>query len=145
MRENKVIKKYVTIVKGIITEEEGTIDLPIDRLEEQQVKRAVMESGYRSITHYRVLERFQRGYTMLELLLETGRTHQIRVHLSHIGHPIVGDVLYGTAAVWLIERQALHAAYLSFRHPITNQFMEFKAPLPEDIKQLIKRISNDNK
>ncbi|MDD4564291.1 MAG: RluA family pseudouridine synthase [Eubacteriales bacterium] len=145
MNENNVIKKYFAIVKGMIAEERGTIDLPIDKLYEEQVKRAVKPSGYPSITHYRILERFQSGYTMLELLLETGRTHQIRVHLSHIGHPIVGDVLYGSASVWLIERQALHASYFSFRHPVTNKFMEFEAPLPEDIKLLIKKINSDKK
>jgi 23S rRNA pseudouridine1911/1915/1917 synthase len=143
MSKNSVIKKYVTIVKGIIVEEEGTIDLPIGRLFEGQVIRAVKPNGYPSITHYRVLKRFQKGFTMLELLLETGRTHQIRVHLSHIGYPIVGDVLYGLASEWLIERQALHAVYLSFQHPVTNQHMEFEAPLPKDIKLLIKKISND--
>lgn len=145
MGENNVIKRYTTIVKGIIAEEEGTIDLPIDRLYEEQVIRAVKPNGYPSITHYKVLERFQSGYTMLKLLLETGRTHQIRVHLSHIGYPIVGDVLYGSASVWLIERQALHASYLSFRHPIIKKFMEFEAPLPEDINLLIKKISSDKK
>lgn len=141
MSKNSVTKKYITIVEGIIAEEEGTIDLPIDRLYEEQVIRAVKPDGYPSITHYKVIERFKMGYTMLELLLETGRTHQIRVHLSHIGYPIVGDILYGSVSESLIERQALHAACLSFRHPVTNQCMEFKAPLPDDIKQLINKIS----
>ena len=140
MSDNKVTKKYIAIVKGIITEEEGTVDLPIDREQEDHVKRAVMEEGYPSVTHYKVLQRFEKGYTMLELLLETGRTHQIRVHMSHIGHPIVGDVLYGEASVWLIERQALHARYLSFYHPVTNRFMELEAPLPDDMQLLIERI-----
>jgi 23S rRNA pseudouridine1911/1915/1917 synthase len=124
MSENGVMKKYVAVVKGLITEEEGTVDLPIDREHVDHVKRAVIDDGYPSVTHYRVLERFQKGYTLVELVLETGRTHQIRVHMSHIGHPIVGDVLYGEASVWLIERQALHAKYLSFRHPVTGQRLE---------------------
>jgi len=140
MSENGVMKKYVAIVKGIIAEEEGTVDLPIDREHEDHVKRAVLENGYPSVTHYKVLERFEKGYTMVELVLETGRTHQIRVHMSHIGHPIIGDVLYGEASVWLIERQALHAKYLAFRHPVTGQFMELEAPLPEDMLALIEKI-----
>lgn len=145
MAENYVMKKYIAIVKGALEEEEGTIDLPIGKEVEDQVRRAVMENGSPSITHYRVLERYKKGYSMMELILETGRTHQIRVHLSHIGHPVVGDVLYGETSVWLIERQALHAGCLSFRHPVTKQFMEFEAPLPEDIQLLIKKISGEKK
>jgi len=140
MSENGVIKKYVAVVRGIIAEDEGTIDLPIDKEHEDHVKRAVIEDGFPSVTHYKVLERFDKGFTLVELVLETGRTHQIRVHMTHIGHPIVGDVLYGEASVWLIERQALHARYLSFRHPVTNQFMELEAPLPDDLLMLIEKI-----
>lgn len=150
MGENGVTKKYIAVVRGIIEEEEGTVDLPIDKEQEDKAKRAVVRGGYPSVTHYKVLERFERrrrspasisgGYTLVELILETGRTHQIRVHMSHIGHPIVGDVLYGEAAVWLIERHALHAGYLSFRHPVTGEFMELEAPLPEDIRMLLEKI-----
>ena len=140
MSENGVTKKYIAVVKGVITEEEGTVDLPIDREHEDHVKRAVLKDGYPSVTHYRVLERFEKGYTLVELVLETGRTHQIRVHMSHIGHPIVGDVLYGEASVWLIERQALHARYLSFRHPVNGYFMELEAPLPDDMTALLEKI-----
>lgn len=140
MAENGVTKKYVAVVKGIIAEDEGTVDLPIDREHEDHVKRAVLENGYPSVTHYKVLERFEKGFTLIELILETGRTHQIRVHMSHIGHPIVGDVLYGEASVWLIERQALHARYLSFKHPVKGNFMELEAPLPDDMLALIEKI-----
>lgn len=140
MGENGVTKKYMALVKGIITEEEGTVDLPIDREHEDHVKRAVLKDGYPSVTHYKVLERFEKGYTLVELVLETGRTHQIRVHMSHIGHPIVGDVLYGEASVWLIERQALHAKFLSFRHPVNGRFMELEAPLPDDMLALLEKI-----
>ena len=140
MNDNGVTKKYVAVVRGIIEEEEGTVDLPIDKEHEDHVKRAVIKDGYPSVTHYKVLERFDKGYTLVELVLETGRTHQIRVHMTHIGHPIVGDVLYGEASVWLIERQALHARYLSFRHPVTGQFMELEAPLPEDMLALLEKI-----
>lgn len=140
MSENGVTKKYIAVVKGVITEEEGTVDLPIDREHEDHVKRAVLKDGYPSVTHYRVLERFEKGYTLVELVLETGRTHQIRVHMSHIGHPIVGDVLYGEASVWLIERQALHARYLAFRHPVSGRFIELEAPLPDDMLDLLEKI-----
>ncbi len=142
MGENKVLKKYVAVVKGILEEEEGTIDLPIGKEAEDQVRRAVVEGGYPSVTHYKVLERFEKGYTMVELVLETGRTHQIRVHLSHIGHPIVGDVLYGEASVWLIERQALHARSLSFFHPVTNERLTLLAPIPKDMEALINKIKD---
>ncbi len=145
MADNNVMKKYTAIVKGTLEENEGTIDLPIGKEEEGKVKRTVIKNGSQSITHYRVIERYNKGYSMVELILETGRTHQIRVHLSHIGHPVVGDVLYGETSVWLIERQALHAGYLSFKHPVTKQFMEFEAPLPEDIHILIKKISAEKK
>jgi len=140
MSENGVTKKYVAVVRGVIEDEKGTVDLPIDREHEDHVKRAVIQDGFPSVTHYKVLERFEKGYTLVELVLETGRTHQIRVHLSHIGYPIVGDVLYGEASVWLIERQALHAKYLSFRHPVTGVFMELEAPLPADMQELLEKI-----
>lgn len=140
MLENRVIKKYLAVVKGIVREEEGTVDLPIGLEQEDKVRRAVVKGGFPSVTHYKVLERFEKGYTLLEIILETGRTHQIRVHMSHIGHPIVGDVLYGETSVWLIERQALHAVFLSFRHPVTNRFMELEAPVPEDMRMLLEKV-----
>lgn len=140
MMDNAVKKKYVAVVKGLLDEDQGTIDMPIDREQEDHVKRAVMDGGYPSVTHYKVLERYKKGFTLIELLLETGRTHQIRVHMSHIGHPVVGDVLYGVAEVWLIERQALHAKSLSFTHPVTRKFMEVTAPLPQDILELMEKI-----
>jgi 23S rRNA pseudouridine1911/1915/1917 synthase len=135
----KVEKRYLALVKGWMTENEGTIDLPIGR-PEGQVQREVMEDGQPSITHYTVVKRFDSGYTLVELLLETGRTHQIRVHLTHLGHPIVGDHLYGGGNAFLIERQALHAKYLSFRHPITGENLKLSAELPEDIKNLIAKL-----
>ncbi len=135
----KVVKRYVALAHGFVEADRGTIDLPIDLEVEDQVRRAVREDGYPSVTHYKVLERFGKEFTLLELELETGRTHQIRVHLSHIGHPIVGDVLYGTASE-LIPRQALHACYLSFRHPVSGEDVAFEAPLPEDMVKLLEAI-----
>lgn len=141
MKKNLVEKRYIAIVKGIVEAEEGTIDLPIGRPDPDNVRRDVMDGGSPSVTHYKVLRRFSRQpYTLVELLLETGRTHQIRVHMSHIGHPVLGDWLYGGENVNLIERQALHAARLSFTHPITGEKMILEAPLPEDMKKAIQRL-----
>lgn len=142
MKENNVEKRYIAIVKGIIEEENGIIDLPIGRPDPENVRRGVMEGGAPSVTHYSVLKRFEaHGYTLVELLLETGRTHQIRVHMSHIGHPILGDWLYGGDNILFIERQALHAAKLSFTHPITRERLCLEAPLPDDMKQVIRRLT----
>lgn len=143
MAANKIKKRYLGVVKGIIEADEGTIDLPIGRPDLEKVERAVLlDNGSPSITHYKVLERYKKGYTLVELLLGTGRTHQIRVHMSHIGHPIVGDHLYGGSNVLLIERQALHAHKLSFFHSVTQKELQLEAPVPLDICQLIKKIEN---
>lgn len=136
----RVEKRYLAIVRGIIPVDSGTVNQPIGRPNSERVERAVMEHGNPSITHYTVLKRFEKGYTLVELLLETGRTHQIRVHMSHLGYPIVGDHLYGGTNPFLIERQALHARKLAFYHPVTGQRMEFNAPLPIDMKQLIQKV-----
>ena len=137
--ENRVEKKYTAVVRGVIEEEEGTVDLPIALEQEDHVRRAVREDGYPSVTHYRVLERFS-GYTLVELLLETGRTHQIRVHMAHIGHPVVGDVLYGKQEDLLIDRQALHAKSLSLMHPVTRRSLTVEASLPEDMLRLTEKL-----
>lgn len=141
MKENLVKKRYVAIVKGIIEHDAGTIDLPIGRPDPENVARGVMENGVPSVTHYKVIDRyFESGYSLVELLLETGRTHQIRVHMSHIGHPVLGDWLYGGENVHLIERQALHAAKLSFIHPITKEKLELEAPIPEDMRNVLDKL-----
>lgn len=141
MKENLVEKRYISIVKGIIESDSGVIELPIGRPDPENVRRGVMENGAPSVTHYKVLERFpKRGYTLVELLLETGRTHQIRVHMSHIGHPVLGDWLYGGDNILLIERQALHAARLTFTHPITKKELQLEAPIPDDMKQALEKL-----
>ena len=141
MKENLVEKRYISIVKGIIEPDSGVIELPIGRPDPENVRRGVMENGAPSVTHYKVLERFpKRGYTLVELLLETGRTHQIRVHMSHIGHPVLGDWLYGGDNILLIERQALHAARLTFTHPITKKELQLEAPIPDDMKQALEKL-----
>lgn len=141
MKDNLVEKRYICIVKGILESDSGTIDLPIGRPDPENVRRGVMEGGSPSVTHYKVLKRFDKmKYSLVELLLETGRTHQIRVHMSHIGHPVLGDWLYGGENILLMERQALHAAKLSFTHPITKEKLHLEAPLPEDMQQAVRKL-----
>ena len=140
MTEGRVVKRYLALIEGHMEEDQGTIDLPIGHPEPDQLKRRVFHGGAKSVTHYKTLQREQfteRDYSLLELVLETGRTHQIRVHLSHIGHPVLGDTLYGKPAPQYISRQALHASYLSFPHPVSGKRMEIYAPLPDDLKALI--------
>lgn len=141
MAAGKVSKKYIAVVKGIMAEDEGVISAPIGRPDPERVERGVIEGGHDSTTHFKVLRRFEKGFTMVELVLETGRTHQIRVHLSHLGHPVVGDHLYGGENPLLIQRQALHAYYLSFYHPVNGEYMAFDAQVPDDILDLIGKIS----
>jgi 23S rRNA pseudouridine1911/1915/1917 synthase len=141
MHQKKVEKKYLAVVKGIIEEDFGTINQPIGQPDPLLVQRGVVEGGDESTTHFKVISRYPKGYTLVELILETGRTHQIRVHLLHLGYPVVGDHLYGENEPFLIERQALHALSLSLRHPITGEPMCFEAPLPEDMENLIQKIN----
>ena len=140
MQENLVTKTYIAVVKGCFDNIEGTIDLPIGKGEEGVIQRIVTKMGYPSVTHYKVLKSLGSNYSLLELNLETGRTHQIRVHLSHIGHAIVGDSLYGIEEPDLIGRQALHAQYLSFKHPVKKEIVEVYTKIPEDIENLINLI-----
>ena len=143
MSDNKVTKKYLAVVHGLLENEEGTIDLPIYRPEGTDfgIMRVVDERGQRSITHYKVVEKYENA-SLVECTLETGRTHQIRVHLSSIGHPIYGDSLYGSGDEEqdLINRQALHAYSLDFKSPRTGEILSLKSDLPEDIITLIDRI-----
>lgn len=139
MSEDKVEKKYITIVKGLVEKDFGTINEPIYRQEEDSIKRVVDERGQQSITHYKVIERLNDA-TVLEVKLETGRTHQIRVHMSYIGHGIIGDELYGYVNEHLINRQALHAYSLEFEQPRTKEKLKFKAEIPKDMKDLIEKL-----
>lgn len=139
MSEDKVDKKYITVVKGIVKDDFGTIDQPIYRQEEDSIKRIVDEKGQPSVTHYKVLERLNDA-TVLEVKLETGRTHQIRVHMNFIGHGIIGDDLYGYVDENLINRQALHAYGLEFKQPRTKELLKFEAKLPSDIENLIEKL-----
>lgn len=139
MSLDKIEKTYITVVKGIVKEDFGTINKPIYRPTEDSIKRIVDERGQESITHYEVLERLNDA-TVLKVRLETGRTHQIRVHMNYIGHSIIGDELYGEFNESLINRQALHAYSLKFNQPRTKEVLEFKAKLPDDMKNLIEKL-----
>ncbi len=139
MSDDKVQKKYITVVKGTVKDDKGTINQPIYRPTEDSIKRVVDERGQASVTHYKVLERLNDA-TVLEIKLETGRTHQIRVHMEYMGHGIIGDELYGYVDENLINRQALHAYSLDFDQPRTKENLEFIAKLPMDIEELIEKL-----
>lgn len=135
-----ITKEYLAVVQGVVKADIGTVDAPIEREMLHSVKRVVRESGYRAVTHYRVLERYNSA-CLLSLILETGRTHQIRVHMSHIGHPLLGDELYGGSRD-VIGRHALHAYSIRMLHPITKIELALKAELPQDMLELIKICSS---
>lgn len=133
-------KSYVAVVHNHMKAMQGTIDLPIMRQDEDSIKRVVDIAGQRSVTHYKVLETYNDSQ-LLKLTLETGRTHQIRVHLSHLGNPIYGDTLYGIEGDEIyINRQALHAYRLVFPHPRTGKIIEVETKIPEDIENLINMV-----
>jgi len=128
-------RKYIAFVRGIVELDNGEINLPIGRHKRQRQKMAVgFTKSKDAVTHYKVLKRFA-DYTMLELVLGTGRTHQIRAHMEYLGHPLLGDKKYGKSSK-MISRQALHAKILGFIHPATKEFLEFKSELPEDMRKL---------
>lgn len=136
MVERKISREYLAIVEGVFDHTEGTIDAPIGRKEGSTIERIIdYEKGERAVTHYKVLEQ-KENVALLALRLETGRTHQIRVHMTSIGHPLVGDFLYNPQNKGM-TRQALHAWKLSFTHPITKSVMELEAPIPEDMKTFL--------
>jgi 23S rRNA pseudouridine1911/1915/1917 synthase len=146
MRRNTVVKKYYALVEGNVEEDHFDIDLPVGRPDQVSIRREVMyEGGKNALSEVNVLERYDSKeygpHTLVEVILHTGRTHQIRVHLSHIGHIITGDVLYG-GGTQLIDRQALHAYYIEFDHPITKERVSFRTGLPDDIRNAIEKLKN---
>jgi len=138
IKDRQVTKKYIVLVHGNLKDDSGIIDAPIGRSLKHRNKMAVIEGNSReAITQFKVLRKFL-NYTLLEVVIRTGRTHQIRVHLAFIGYPVVGDQVYGPRKQELtIKRQALHSHILGFIHPFTKKYMEFQAPLPDDIQELI--------
>ena len=142
IQDRKVIKKYIALVKGTVPEDEATIDLPIARSTKDRKKMAVDPKGKKAVTHFKVLQRFNK-YTLLELKIDTGRTHQIRVHMAYIGHPVVGDMVYSNGKnEFGIEGQMLHAKYLEFNHPITGELLKLEAPIPEYFKNVLANLDN---
>lgn len=135
MKNHSFQKEYLALLEGLLNKKSGTINVPIARKENSIIERQVSPDGQKSITHYKVLKEYS-NYSLVHFILETGRTHQIRVHCNYIGHPILGDSLYGKSSN-LIDRQALHSCKVTFIHPITNKKMEIIAELPIDIKKLI--------
>lgn len=143
LKEHSITRRYQAIVHGVITEDEGTVDAPIGRHPVERKKMSInYQNGKNAVTHYRVLNRF-RQYTHVECRLETGRTHQIRVHMASIRHPLLGDAVYGPARcpISSLCGQTLHAGILGFIHPRTGEYMEFSAPLPEYFEKLLRTLS----
>lgn len=135
MKSKEFVKKYIAIVQGHLTSKEGVIDSPIARKTGSIIERCVDENGEIAITHYKVIS--SKGLNdIIQCTLETGRTHQIRVHLAYIGHPLLSDTLYGTSSAY-IARQALHCFYMSFIHPVTKQKVIYEAKIPKDMTNII--------
>ena len=142
--DKTVTRKYQAIAHGVIPHDYGTIDAPIGRDKKDRQSMAVMdENSKTAVTHFKVLDRFK-NYTYVECQLETGRTHQIRVHMKYIGFPLAGDPKYGPKKTLAIEGQALHAGLLGFIHPRTKEYIEFEAPLPSEFEELLTYLRNSN-
>lgn len=140
IKDRQVKKIYYALVRGVVPENEATINMPIGRSTKDRKKMAVTKSGKEAITHFKVLERFNK-YTLLEVKIDTGRTHQIRVHLSEIGHPVVGDEVYSNGKnEFGVKGQLLHAKSLDFKHPITGKEMHLETELPEEFENVLKKL-----
>lgn len=136
VRNREIHREYLGISRGPVTPSSGTVTAPLGRKPGSIIERTVdFENGENAVTHYRVID-YKNGHSLLLLTLETGRTHQIRIHMKHLGFPLVGDSLYNPDMEW-ISRQALHAARLVFRHPVTGREMEFIAPMPKDMRRVL--------
>lgn len=141
LKDHSITRRYYAVVHGNIKEDEGTVNAPIGRHPVDRKKMSINEkNGREAVTHYHVLERFGQ-FTYVECQLETGRTHQIRVHMASIGHPLLGDAVYGPAKCpYKLQGQTLHAGVLGIIHPRTGEYMEFSAPLPEYFEELLKKL-----
>ena len=141
LKVHSITRKYYAVVHGVMKEDEGTVSGPIGRHPVDRKKMCINEkNGRDAVTHYRVLERF-RQFTYVECRLETGRTHQIRAHMASIGHPLLGDAVYGPAKCpYKLTGQTLHAGVLGIVHPRTGEYMEFTAPLPEYFEELLRKL-----
>lgn len=137
-------REYVALVHGVIKEDQGTVDAPLGRSLKDRKKQAVVADGRHAVTHFKVLERFNH-YTLVSCRLETGRTHQIRVHMKYIGHPLAGDPLYGPRKTLAGNGQYLHARLLGFKHPRTGKELVFTAPLPAYFQQMLDRLEKTDR
>ncbi len=143
IKNHTVKKTYVALVRGVIKENNATIDMPIGRSDKDRKKMAVTRKGKNAITHFTVLKRYK-NYTYIELIIETGRTHQIRVHMAEIGHPVVGDAVYSNGKnPFNVEGQMLHAKKIEFNHPITKKRISFEAKLPEYFKDVLEKLDKE--
>ena len=139
LSEKKTYRKYIALVWGILPSDTGEIDAPIGRSPRDRKKMAVVAGGKRAVTHFKVLKRFEKA-TLISVTLETGRTHQIRVHMDYIGHPVVNDPLYGGRKLIDDTGQCLHAKELGFTHPVTHEYMQFDSELPECFTNILKKF-----
>ena len=139
--DKSVTRKYTALVHGHIAHDKGTIDAPIGRDQKDRQKQAIVDNGKHAVTHFQVIERFG-NFTLIECRLETGRTHQIRVHMNYIGFPLAGDPKYGPKKTIDFPGQVLHAGVLGFNHPVTGEYLEFSAPLPEDFENVLTELRN---
>jgi 23S rRNA pseudouridine1911/1915/1917 synthase len=145
LKEHTMTRIYYALVEGIIKKDEGTVDTQIGRHPAEKIKMAVVREGKRAVTHYRVVQRYK-AHTLVECVLETGRTHQIRVHMAHIGHPVVGDPVYGYKKQrFKLEGQLLHAKKLGFVHPSTKEYVEFESSLPDHFVKVLAILENELK
>ncbi len=144
LAEHSITRAYRAIVYNNFTEDEGTVNKPIGRDPKDRMKQAVTNmNSKRAVTHYKVLERFG-SFTLIEARLETGRTHQIRVHMAYIKHPLLGDMVYGPKKKVLgVDTQMLHAKILGFKHPSTGEYMEFESPMPEEFETVLKKLRKE--
>lgn len=142
IQDRLVTKKYIALIRGVVKDDEVTIDMPIARSKVDRKKMAVDKDGKQAVTHFKVIKRY-RGYTLLEIKIDTGRTHQIRVHMAKIGYPVVGDMVYSNGKnEFGIEGQMLHAKSLEFSHPITGKKMHLEAPLPEYFTKVLEELDS---
>jgi len=145
LKDHSMKREYCALVEGRLKNEKGTIDKPLARNKRDRLKIGVVEGGKRAVTHYEVIERYN-GYTLIKCMLETGRTHQIRVHMASIGFPLIGDPLYGFKKQrFKLNGQMLHAKTLGFIHPTKNTYVEFTTELPEYFKAIIDKLRNELK
>ena len=145
IKNREITKIYIALVRGIVTENEATIDMPIGRSTKDRKKMAVRKDGKNAITHFKVLKRYK-NYTLLQIKIDTGRTHQIRVHMAEIGHPVVGDYVYSNGKnEFGVEGQMLHSNILKFKHPISGKEICLEAELPEYFAKIIQNLDNELK